>query len=100
VLRQSFKTHLAIYLAVNLGLIGIWAASGGGYFWPIWPILGWGIGLGCHGAPLLGRSRSHARGPSRAVRERPTSVGEVLAGGVASPQAADSLLPAAPEPVP
>jgi hypothetical protein len=21
--------------------------------WPIWPLLGWGIGLGCHAAPLL-----------------------------------------------
>ena len=26
-------------------LIVIWAATGAGYFWPIWPLLGWGIGL-------------------------------------------------------
>src|SRR3712207_2553676 len=52
-LETSVRIHLTIYLVVNLGLILIWAASGGGYFWPIWPILGWGIGLGGHAAPLL-----------------------------------------------
>jgi class 3 adenylate cyclase len=53
VLRQGVKTHLTFYLLVNVLLIGIWAASGGGYFWPVWPILGWGIGVACHAAPLL-----------------------------------------------
>ena len=43
-------------------LIGIWAASGGGYFWPVWSLLGWGIGLGCHAAPLLAR---RGAGPKR-----------------------------------
>jgi class 3 adenylate cyclase len=52
------RIHLTTYLLVNLMLVGIWAASGAGYFWPIWPILGWGIGLGCHAAPLLAGRRS------------------------------------------
>ena len=63
-LRQSFKSHLTLYLLVNLFLIGIWAASGGGYFWPVWPILGWGIGLAAHGAPVVagvGRPRRTTR---------------------------------------
>jgi class 3 adenylate cyclase len=54
VLRQSFKIHLTLYLLVNVFLVGIWAASGGGYFWPVWSILGWGIGVAFHAAPLLG----------------------------------------------
>jgi hypothetical protein len=67
-LEESVRTHLAIYVAVNVMLIGIWAASGGGYFWPIWPMLGWGIGVGCHAAPLLARrTRPHRR---VAARER------------------------------
>jgi hypothetical protein len=33
------------FVLVNVLLIVIWAASGGGYFWPIWPLLGWGLGL-------------------------------------------------------
>ena len=44
--KRDFKTHVATYLIVNTMLVVIWAvAGGGGYFWPIWPILGWGIGL-------------------------------------------------------
>ena len=46
--RRDFKTHVAVYVIVNLFLVGIWALSGQGYFWPIWPILGWGIGLLFH----------------------------------------------------
>ncbi|MEA2166857.1 MAG: hypothetical protein QOF76_157 [Solirubrobacteraceae bacterium] len=53
VLRTSVKVHAYTYLFVNVLLIGIWAAAGGGYFWPIWSILGWGIGLGAHAAPVL-----------------------------------------------
>jgi class 3 adenylate cyclase len=59
-LLESFKIHLAVYLPVNLFLIGIWAAGGGGYFWPIWAILGWGIMVACHAAPLLARVGSRA----------------------------------------
>lgn len=45
---RRFYTGAFIYAVVNLGLILIWAISGGGYFWPIWVIVGWGIGLGVH----------------------------------------------------
>ena len=66
-LETSVRIHGTIFLVVNLMLIAIWAASGGGYFWPIWPILGWGIGLGCHAAPLLARrgDRGRQRLPER-----------------------------------
>ena len=43
--KRDFRNHVAIYVIVNAGLILIWALSGAGYFWPIWPIAGWGIGL-------------------------------------------------------
>ena len=83
-LSQSFKHHLAVYLLVNVFLIGIWAASGAGYFWPIWPILGWGIGLAVHGAPLISGRRSRppqampaSEATAAQVRDPPTSVDEV-----------------------
>src|SRR3954470_2532459 len=56
-LETSVRIHATVYIVVNVMLIGIWAASGGGYFWPVWSLLGWGIGLGCHAAPLLARRR-------------------------------------------
>jgi len=49
---SRFYTDVLIYAVVNLGLILIWAISGGGYFWPIWVIIGWGIGLGVHAFSL------------------------------------------------
>jgi len=30
-------------------LVVIWAATGAGYSWPIWAMLGWGVSLAIHG---------------------------------------------------
>lgn len=43
--KRDFRNHAAAYVIVNSMLVVIWALSSGGYFWPIWAILGWGIGL-------------------------------------------------------
>lgn len=43
--RRDFAAHVAAYVVVNAMLVGIWAVTGAGYFWPIWVILGWGIGV-------------------------------------------------------
>ena len=50
--KREFWGHLAVYLVVNAGLIVIWAMTSGGYFWPVWPILGWGIGVAAHAASV------------------------------------------------
>lgn len=50
-MRLAFRSHLIAYVIVNAGLTAIYiATSFGGYFWPIWPMLGWGIGLCAHAA--------------------------------------------------
>ena len=46
--KRAFSVHAAMYIIVNVLLVVVWAASGHGYFWPIWPIAGWGIGLAAH----------------------------------------------------
>jgi hypothetical protein len=43
--KRDFRTHLAVFIVINTFLVAIWAVSGAGYFWPIWPIAGWGVGL-------------------------------------------------------
>jgi hypothetical protein len=43
--KDAFKKTLFAYVLVNLFLVGIWALSDQGYFWPAWVIGGWGIGL-------------------------------------------------------
>ncbi len=46
--KREFRTHLVVYVAVNALLVLIWSLTGAGYFWPMWPILGWGIAVGIH----------------------------------------------------
>jgi hypothetical protein len=48
--RRAFAEHLRTYVMVMVLLVAIWALTGMGYFWPIWPALGWGIGIWCHAA--------------------------------------------------
>lgn len=44
--RRDFHGHLLIYGLVNAFLVVIWAVtSGGGFFWPVFPIVGWGIAV-------------------------------------------------------
>ena len=43
--RRDLGAHIVVYVVVNLMLIGVWAISGGGYFWPAWVMLAWGVGL-------------------------------------------------------
>jgi hypothetical protein len=43
--RRDFTAHVVVYVVINAVLIGIWAISGAGYFWPAWVLLGWGVGL-------------------------------------------------------
>ena len=43
--KRDFRTHAVVYLIVNSLLVVIWAVQGAEEFWPIWPIVGWGVGL-------------------------------------------------------
>lgn len=48
--KRDFRMHLGAYLIINAMFLAIWATSGGGgYFWPIWTIVFWGVGLAFHG---------------------------------------------------
>jgi hypothetical protein len=53
--KRDFSTHIVIYVIVNAMLVGIWAVTGAGFFWPIFPILGWGIGVGANAWDVYGR---------------------------------------------
>jgi hypothetical protein len=57
------------YIGVSLMLVAIWALTGMGYFWPIWPILGWGssfvMGPGRLGGPCRRRSSNPASSTGR-----------------------------------
>ena len=44
--RRDFWTHVFIFVVVNAALVAIWAiATPDSLFWPVFPMIGWGIGL-------------------------------------------------------
>jgi 2TM domain len=49
---NGFYVHLGVYVVVNAILIAINASSPGGW-WAQWPLIGWGIGLVCHGVTVF-----------------------------------------------
>lgn len=42
---RDFAAHVCAYLVMNAIFVGVWALGGKGSFWPIYPLLGWGVGL-------------------------------------------------------
>jgi 2TM domain len=43
--KSEFKAHLIVYVLVNALLITVWAMTGAHFFWPVFPLAGWGIGV-------------------------------------------------------
>jgi hypothetical protein len=56
-----------MYLMVNTTLVVIWAMTGRQFFWPIFPIVGWGIGV------VANAYDAYSRRPSEASIEREMS---------------------------
>ena len=42
---RDFTSHLIAYLVINAAFVVIWAAGGRGFFWPVFPLVGWAVGL-------------------------------------------------------
>ncbi|MBD2629483.1 MULTISPECIES: 2TM domain-containing protein [Nostocaceae] len=47
--RKEFKSHLISFIVINGFLILLNLFTSPSYFWAIFPILGWGLGLLLHG---------------------------------------------------
>lgn len=47
--KRGLQAHLIAFLTVNLLLGAIWlATTPDGFYWPVIPLLGWGIGVAFH----------------------------------------------------
>ena len=42
---RDFGSQVFAYVIGNIVFVVIWAAQGRGFFWPIYPLLVWGLGL-------------------------------------------------------
>jgi Domain of unknown function (DUF1707) len=69
--RRMLRAHTAVYAGVSSGLVGIWAATGGGEFWPAGSIAGWGAFVGGHWAIALAVRRSRKGGGPRRLPRPP-----------------------------
>ena len=43
--KRKFTSDVVAYVVINAFLVGVWAVTGFGYFWPGWILAGWGMFL-------------------------------------------------------
>jgi hypothetical protein len=51
--RHELAGHVIAFVMVNTFVVIIWYVSGAGFFWPVFPIFGWGIGIVFHAWDVL-----------------------------------------------
>ncbi|WP_159792891.1 2TM domain-containing protein [Puerhibacterium puerhi] len=59
--KRELATHAVAYVLVNAMLVVFWFITGASFFWPVFSILGWGIGLVFHAWDVLAPGPSEAR---------------------------------------
>lgn len=63
--RRGVRAHLGLYALMSLVCLTVWAAvaltADAWYFWPVWPILGGGIGVISHALPVQSCTRGWSR---------------------------------------
>jgi hypothetical protein len=54
--KRDFHAHLLVFLLVNLSIVIVWALTDShGFFWPLFPIVFWGIGVVMNGYDVYRR---------------------------------------------
>jgi hypothetical protein len=65
--RKGFRIHAAVFVAVQILLVLIWAAvwqlGGSSYPWFLWALFGWGIGLAAHYVAVRDSSKKEGEHP-------------------------------------
>jgi signal transduction histidine kinase len=54
--RRRFHHHAGAQVILNVFLVGVWLAAGGGYFWPAWVMLGSAVAIGLKALPRPARA--------------------------------------------
>lgn len=53
--RKDLYGHMVAYVIVNAFLVLVWYLTNAGYFWPMWVMIGWGVGLAFNAWDVFGR---------------------------------------------
>ena len=56
--KRRFTNNLVGYVVINAFLVGVWALTGGGSFWPVWGLLGGGVLLALFGWSAYRRTKA------------------------------------------
>ena len=59
--KAELRSHVTVYVVFNSMLIAIWAVTGHHFFWPVFPMLGWGVGLILHAVDVFSRAPTEAQ---------------------------------------
>jgi hypothetical protein len=54
--RGALAVDVASFAVFSAVLVGVWAATGAGYFWPVWPIVAWAVLVVVHTVRVVRRS--------------------------------------------
>ena len=54
--RRRLRHHAGAQVVLNIFIVGVWLAAGGGYFWPAWVMLGSAIAVGLNALPRAARA--------------------------------------------
>jgi hypothetical protein len=54
--RGALAVDVASFAVFSAVLVGVWAATGAGYFWPVWPIVAWAVLIALHTVRVVRRS--------------------------------------------
>lgn len=79
--QAGFDYDATAYVLVNGMLVGIWGLTGHHFFWPFFPIAGWGIGIGAHGVTASHVARYRNRRDADRQLGRGRQAGDVTVGG-------------------
>lgn len=52
--KRDLAANAVSFVVLNVFFVVIWLVAGGGFFWPIFIIAGWGLGLALHAWSVLG----------------------------------------------
>jgi hypothetical protein len=53
--KKAFWAQVWTFLAITVVLVVIWAVTGAGFFWPVFPMIGFAIAIGSQARSLFGR---------------------------------------------
>ncbi|MFJ7991076.1 2TM domain-containing protein [Peribacillus frigoritolerans] len=66
---KAFYIHLMVYILVNVMLIAINLLTDSSYWWFLYPLGGWGIGILIHGITILAQGNFGSEWEERKIKE-------------------------------